>query len=120
MEPINSDYIFNYATSLMIAGKFKQAIEKLKDCLKYNPNSAALYHTQLANVYHSLGLPEQEINCLEESIRASPNFTAYDNIGAAQFKNKYFNNAKEAYLNSISLSPNRADPHYNLGNVYLA
>lgn len=82
---------------------FNKLLEKL------NKENAAL-KKENDNLARRLGALE------EISQKEKTNLT--QELGAAYTKAKLFPQAIDAYLNSLSLNPDNAEPHYNLGLLY--
>lgn len=120
-DPNNHEYIFNQATAMFIAGMSKQAIAKFYHCIDLDPKRSALYLVSLSNIFNRSFEHDREITSLKKAIKLAPNYVvAHDNLGAALFRKKKYILAKESFIRSAELAPERADVHFNLGNVQLA
>jgi tetratricopeptide (TPR) repeat protein len=120
-EPEDRDEIYmDIAMEYQNINQFKEAIEVLKDALKFNnQNEGALY--EIAYCYDQMGDYTQAIKCYSDFIDENPySFTAWYNLGNAYSKMENFDKAIWAYDYSILINDEFGPAHFNLGNAYLS
>lgn len=107
------------AERLLLTGKTKEAIEKLKSAADTNKgNELAL--DMLGSVYNELKSDEAK-NYFEASIKVNPKFyLSYRGIGNYYLRKEEYSLAEKSYSSAISINPNRFGPIYkNRGIVRL-
>jgi tetratricopeptide (TPR) repeat protein len=72
-----------------------------------------------ARRFHDMGRLEEAGRLYAETLRADPGHVeALNNLGVICLQRKDLASAKENFLKAIRLSPQSADPHYNLACLY--
>ncbi len=107
------------AERLLLTGKTKEAIEKLKSAADTNKgNELAL--DMLGSIYNELKSDEAK-NYFEASIKVNPKFyLSYRGIGNYYLRKEEYLLAEKSYSSAISINPNRFGPIYkNRGIVRL-
>ena len=107
------------AERLLLTGKTKEAIEKLKSAADTNKgNELAL--DMLGSVYNELKSDEAK-NYFEASIKVNSKFyLSYRGIGNYYLRKEEYSLAEKSYSSAISINPNRFGPIYkNRGIVRL-
>jgi tetratricopeptide (TPR) repeat protein len=120
-EPEDRDEIYmDMAMEHQNINQFKEAIDVLKEALKFNSqNEGALY--EIAYCYDHMGDYEQAIKCYSDFIDENPySFTAWYNLGNAYSKMENYDKAIWAYDYSILINDEFGPAHFNLGNAYLS
>ena len=120
-DPEDRDEIYmDMAMEFQNLNQFKEAVEVLKEALKFNSsNEGALY--EIAYCYDHMGDYEQAINCYTEFIDENPySFTAWYNLGNTYSKLENYEKAIWAYDYSILINADFGPAHFNLGNAYLS
>ena len=120
-EPEDRDEIYmDMAMEHQNISQFKEAIEVLKEALKFNSqNEGALY--EIAYCYDQMGDYNQAIKCYSDFIDENPySFTAWYNLGNAYSKMENYDKAIWAYDYSILINTEFGPAHFNLGNSYLS
>ena len=120
-EPEDRDEIYmDMAMEFQNINQFKEAIEVLKEALKFNnQNEGALY--EIAYCYDHMGDYTQAIKCYSDFIDENPySFTAWYNLGNAFSKLENYDKAIWAYDYSILINSEFGPAHFNLGNAYLS
>ena len=120
-EPEDRDEIYmDMAMEFQNINQFKEAIEVLKEALKFNnQNEGALY--EIAYCYDHMGDYSQAIKCYSDFIDENPySFTAWYNLGNAYSKMEDYDKAIWAYDYSILINSEFGPAHFNLGNAYLS
>jgi hypothetical protein len=107
------------AERLLLTGKRKEAIEKLRNAADTNKgNELAL--DMLGSIYNELKSDEAK-NYFEASIKVNPKFyLSYRGIGNYYLRKEEYLLAEKSYSSAISINPNRFGPIYkNRGIVRL-
>ncbi|HZA68964.1 MAG TPA: tetratricopeptide repeat protein [Nitrososphaeraceae archaeon] len=107
------------AERLLLTGKTKEAIEKLRKAADTNKgNELAL--DMLGSIYNELKSDEAK-NYFEASIKVNPKFyLSYRGIGNYYLRKEEYSLAEKSYSSAISINPNRFGPIYkNRGIVRL-
>lgn len=120
-EPEDRDELYlDLAMEHQNISQFKEAVDVLKEALKYNnQNEGALY--EIAYCYDHMGDYDQAIKCYSDFIDENPySFTAWYNLGNAYSKLEKFEKAVWAYDYSVLINPDFGPAHFNLGNAYLS
>lgn len=107
------------AERLLLTGKTKEAIEKLRNAADTNKgNELAL--DMLGSIYNELKSDEAK-NYFEASIKVNPKFyLSYRGIGNYYLRKEEYLLAEKSYSSAISINPNRFGPIYkNRGIVRL-
>ena len=107
------------AERLLLTGKTKEAIEKLRNAADIN-KSNELALDMLGSVYNELKSEEAK-NYFEASIKVNPKFyLSYRGIGNYYLRKEEYLLAEKSYSSAISINPNRFGPIYkNRGIVRL-
>ena len=107
------------AERLLLVGKTKEAIEKLKNAVDTN-KSNELALDMLGSIYNELKSDEAK-DYFEASIKANPKFyLSYRGIGNYYLRKEDYQLAEKYYSSAILINPNRFGPIYkNRGIVRL-
>ena len=120
-DPEDRDEIYmDMAMEHQNINQFKEAIEVLKEAIKFNAqNEGALY--EIAYCYDHMGDYKQAIKCYSDFIDENPySFTAWYNLGNAYSKMEDYDKAIWAYDYSILINAEFGPAHFNIGNAYLS
>lgn len=120
-EPEDRDEIYlDLAVEYENAGKWRRALEVLKEAIKKNPNNeGAIY--EIAFCYDQLGEYKNSIDCYSNFIDENPySFTAWYNLGNAYLKIENYEQAIWAYDYCIIINDDFGPVYFNLGNAYLS
>ena len=99
------------AERLLLAGKTKEAIEKLKNAVDTN-KSNELALDMLGSIYNELKSDEAK-DYFESSIKANPKFyLSYRGMGNYYLRKKEYQLAEKSYSSAILINPNRFGPIY--------
>ena len=108
------------ARDALDAGKADEAIPKLQQALRLDPNSVEA-HFLLGNAY---ARKEQFSQAEEQYLQAlkldEKNTDAQSNLGVAYYRQGKLQDAEQAFRTALSQQPNDAEIHYNLGGVLIA
>lgn len=121
-ESSNTDQSYRMcfeAERLLLTGKTKEAIEKLRNAIDTN-KSNELALDMLGSVHNELK-SEEARNYFEASIKVNPKFyLSYRGIGNYYLRKEEYLLAEKSYSSAISINPNRFGPIYkNRGIVRL-
>lgn len=121
-ESANTDQSYRMcfeAERLLLTGKTKEAIEKLKNAADTN-KSNELALDMLGSIYNELKSDEAK-NYFEASIKLNPKFyLSYRGIGNYYLRKEEYLLAEKSYSSAISINPSRFGPIYkNRGIVRL-
>ena len=121
-ESANTDQSYRMcfeAERLLLTGKTKEAIEKLKNATDTN-KSNELALDMLGSIYNELKSDEAK-NYFETSIKLNPKFyLSYRGIGNYYLRKEEYLLAEKSYSSAISINPSRFGPIYkNRGIVRL-
>ena len=121
-ESANTDQSYRMcfeAERLLLTGKTKEAIEKLKNASDTN-KSNELALDMLGSIYNELKSDEAK-NYFEASIKLNPKFyISYRGIGNYYLRKEEYLLAEKSYSSAISINPSRFGPIYkNRGIVRL-
>ena len=121
-ESTNTDQSYRMcfeAERLLLTGKTKEGIEKLRNAADTN-KSNELALDMLGSVYNELKSEEAK-NYFEASIKVNPKFyLSYRGIGNYYLRKEEYLLAEKSYSSAISINPNRFGPIYkNRGIVRL-
>ena len=107
------------AERLLLTGKTKEAIEKLRNAVDTN-KSNELALDMLGSIYNELKSEEAK-DYFEASIKVNPKFyLSYRGIGNYYLRKEEYLLAEKSYSSAISINPNRFGPIYkNRGIVRL-
>jgi len=113
-ESSNTDQSYRMcfeAERLLLTGKTKEAIEKLRNAADTN-KSNELALDMLGSVYNELKSEEAK-NYFEASIKVNPKFyLSYRGIGNYYLRKEEYLLAEKSYSSAISINPNRFGPIY--------
>ena len=120
-EPEDKDEIYlDLAMEFENQSEYTQAIEVLKESIKYNPNNeAAIY--EIAFCYDQINEYEKAIQCYSNFIDENPySFTAWYNLGNAYSKIENWEKAIWAYEFTVAINEEFSPAYFNLGNAFLS
>jgi eukaryotic-like serine/threonine-protein kinase len=98
------------------AGRFEDAAEAFKRVIELQPDNF-IGHQQLGTAYQALNRDVEALASYERSTSIRPSAGAFSNIGALHHRRGEFARAVDAYRKSVTLRPNSAATHRNLGDA---
>jgi len=98
--------------------RLPDAAATLQRALEMAPNDARTL-ASLGAVYAEMGEYARAIDVLDRSIRITPTGLALTNLATAYYRLERFADAVTAYERALSVAPNSALLHGNLGDAYL-
>jgi tetratricopeptide (TPR) repeat protein len=102
-------------------GRPKAAIALIRRAIKYNPEGAAAYHSNLGTIYHALDRLEHAARCYKQAVALQPDLAAaHYNLGNVFHTQEQLDRAIACYGLALTLKPDLTEAHYNLGNVLQA
>lgn len=115
------------AGTLMMAGKFNEAIAKYKEALQIDPDDAPARTGLGIAYYHTPKSPQLGAQQLEAAVARDPrNVQAWAYLGACRYlaanlsDGQDYTSAEEACNRALELDPNSALAHAFLGRIYAA
>ncbi|MET0088704.1 MAG: tetratricopeptide repeat protein [Candidatus Thiodiazotropha sp.] len=106
------------AERLYQANKVERARAELQALIDANPKRAEAYRV-LAGLELEEAHPETAQNVLEKALALEPNNPqTLNQLGVAQRMQGRFNEAEQAYTQALSIDPDYAQAHRNLGILY--
>lgn len=109
-DKIYFDNLFFDATKAKLLGRYDDAIDKYKKCIKINKNVAEVYY-QLFQCYQATG-NTKAVPALDKSIELSPKNTWYiAEKGNLLKKNRRYVEAAEVFKTLVNLNPNKREYH---------
>lgn len=121
-DPKNSTIHFSLAVAYIKDQKLEKAVDELNLAIKLSPE-AVEPHAVLALVYYSMN-KSKEANreyefALQNASKIQPgNIYIYKNLGIVYLQNKKFKDAENIYRLILKISPNDAEAHFYLANIY--
>lgn len=117
LDPANSIYAYNYASSLRDAGQVDDAIAMLRRAVELNPHLAEA-HLNLGTLLHARGKFADAVTAYEQALVARPDYAeAHHNIGSALRDQGKFDPAIECYRRALALRPDYADANLHLAGI---
>lgn len=119
-DPEDRDDVYlDLAMEYQNSGKFKKALEVLKEAIRINPsNEGAVY--EMAHCYEQMDDYDSSVKCYSDFIDENPySFTAWYNLGNAYSRLDDFDKAIWAYDYSLLINDEFGPVYFNLGNAYL-
>tara|TARA_R110002049_G_scaffold260299_4_gene436126 strand:+ start:405 stop:1070 length:666 start_codon:yes stop_codon:yes gene_type:complete len=107
--------LFEQAAAVMAAGDLLDAELRFKEFLLQYPGVAAA-HVNIAIIHANNGNDDAARASIDQALAADPNFApALNQLGMLLRRNGKFIEAEAAYLKAVTVSPEYALAHYNLG-----
>lgn len=102
-------------------GKYKEAIEDMKEALRLDKNLNIDAHYNMGKVYSKLDKEKDAIKHYKQAIKVEPRAALPNlNLGLLYMKKKKYNDAADCLQTAIKYSPRLvADAHYKLGWVLM-
>ncbi len=114
-----AEKLFKEGEALIKQGKFKEAIAKMDEILRLNPNHA-LAHFGRGAAYFNMGNYQLAIEPLKQTIKLTHEYpNAYAMLGLTYNKLHRYSEAIPIWEQVLKVQPNFPDAHYELGYSYL-
>lgn len=130
-SPAYADAWWGAGSALYKMGRYREALEPLDLCLKYNPFFAEGYNTQAA-VFTRLGELEtsdagkrdswrqRAVQAYQQSLRANPGAEAvHYNLGVVYHQQDKWKEAREEYEAAVRLNPKFCVAWYRIGKMFI-
>jgi tetratricopeptide (TPR) repeat protein len=121
LEKDRPDAIAGLARSYVNVGKRPMARKVIEDALKKFPNIAG-FHNLDGELILASGEPDAAKKACEQfklALKYDPNRTLFlDNLGSACVRANRLTEARDAFIKSVQIDPNRAYPYQQLAGVY--
>ena len=95
----------------------KLAAASFKSCLEINPNYHPARET-LLQLYQKVGLSQQAVDLLEETLEHIPSSNEYNTIGVMYYRNGEIDQSIDAFRKSLEMNPYDPTPRNNLYQIY--
>jgi predicted TPR repeat methyltransferase len=93
-------------------------LEYFRNAIAKNPEVAS-FHSNISNVYLSLGDPEKAQQHLHQALRLDPyRPETYNNLGRLYYKQGLLNEAIPLFQKAIRMDPHYWEAHYNLAHSF--
>ena len=93
------------------------AVASFKSCLELNPNYPPARET-LLQLYQKVGLSQQAVNLLEETLEQIPSSNEYNTIGVMYYRNGEIDQSIDAFRKSLEMNPYDPTPRNNLYQIF--
>ena len=93
------------------------AVASFKSCLEINPNYPPARET-LLQLYQKVGLSQQAVNLLEETLEQIPSSNEYNTIGVMYYRNGEIDRSIDAFRKSLEMNPYDPTPRNNLYQIF--
>ena len=95
----------------------KLAAASFKSCLEINPNYHPARET-LLQLYQKVGLSQQAVDLLEETLEHIPSSNEYNTIGVMYYRNGEIDQSIDAFRKSLEMNPYDPTPRNNLYQIF--
>ena len=93
------------------------AVASFRSCLEINPNYHPARET-LLQLYQKVGLSQQAVNLLEETLEQIPSSNEYNTIGVMYYRNGEIDRSIDAFRKSLEMNPYDPTPRNNLYQIF--
>ena len=98
-------------------GDTKLAVASFRSCLEINPNYHPARET-LLQLYQKVGLSQQAVDLLEETLEHIPSSNEYNTIGVMYYRNGEIDQSIDAFRKSLEMNPYDPTPRNNLYQIF--
>ena len=93
------------------------AVASFRSCLEINPNYHPARET-LLQLYQKVGLSQQAVDLLEETLEHIPSSNEYNTIGVMYYRNGEIDQSIDAFRKSLEMNPYDPTPRNNLYQIF--
>lgn len=115
-KPDYTDPHLNMGSLLMDLGRLKEAEWQLRAAVALSPLIPSC-HNKLGTLYLKEGRLPEAGEQFSQSVRAAPNFEAYDGLGDIYLQQGDFGRAKQAYAAAGRINPYDSRAHFGLARI---
>ena len=116
-NPTNARTHYLLGTIYDNKGDTELAILSFKACLEINPDFAPARET-LLQVYQRVGLSQQAVDLLEETLKQMPSSNDYNTIGVMYYRTGEIDQSIAAFRKSLEMNPYDPTPRHNLYQIF--
>jgi 1,2-diacylglycerol 3-alpha-glucosyltransferase len=117
-KPQDFEKLFELASTFIVSGEIKSALECLKKIRKIIPKDASLLNL-LGSLYAQIGETEKVEDCFKQAVSFNPSFNeAIFNLALLYYYRNQFDKAVELFLRVIEINPQDAEAYNDLGVIY--
>ena len=98
-------------------GDTELAVASFKACLEINPDFGPARET-LLQVYQRVGLSQQAVDLLEETLKQMPSSNDYNTIGVMYYRTGDIDQSIAAFQKSLEMNPYDPTPRNNLYQIF--
>ena len=98
-------------------GDTESAVARFKTCLEINPDFHPARET-LLQLYQKVGLSQQAVYLLEETLKQMPSSNDYNTIGVMYYRNREIDQSIAAFRKSLEMNPYDPTPRNNLYQIF--
>ena len=98
-------------------GDTELAVASFKACLEINPDFGPARET-LLQVYQRVGLSQQAVDLLEETLKQMPSSNDYNTIGVMYYRTGEIDQSIAAFRKSLEMNPYDPTPRNNLYQIF--
>ena len=98
-------------------GDTELAVASFKNCLEINPDFDPARET-LLQVYQRVGLSQQAVDLLEETLKQMPSSNDYNTIGVMYYRTGEIDQSITAFRKSLEMNPYDPTPRNNLYQIF--
>ena len=116
-NPTNARTHYLLGTIYDDKGDTELAVASFKNCLEINPDFDPARET-LLQVYQRVGLSQQAVDLLEETLKQMPSSNDYNTIGVMYYRTGEIDQSITAFRKSLEMNPYDPTPRNNLYQIF--
>ena len=116
-NPTNARTHYLLGTIYDDKGDTELAVASFKNCLEINPDFDPARET-LLQVYQRVGLSQQAVDLLEETLKQMPSSNDYNTIGVMYYRTGEIDQSITAFRKSLKMNPYDPTPRNNLYQIF--
>ena len=116
-NPTNARTHYLLGTIYDDKGETELAVASFKNCLEINPDFDPARET-LLQVYQRVGLSQQAVDLLEETLKQMPSSNDYNTIGVMYYRTGEIDQSITAFRKSLEMNPYDPTPRNNLYQIF--
>ena len=117
ITPTNARTHYLLGTIYDDKGDTELAVASFKSCLEINPDFHPARDT-LLQVYQRVGLSQQAVELLEETLKQMPSSNDYNTIGVMYYRTGEIDQSITAFRKSLEMNPYDPTPRNNLYQIF--
>ena len=116
-NPTNARTHYLLGTIYNDKGKTELAVASFQACLGIDPDFRPARET-LLQVYQKVGLSQQAVDLLEETLKQTPSSNDYNTIGVMYYRTGEIDQSITAFRKSLAMNPYDPTPRNNLYQIF--